>query len=184
VDLHPPQALTRSSVEEYVMLAAMSTLSVVLADPRDAADVEKLLDEAAEWQQGLGFDMWTPGWFGEEVREAIAEGCLYVSRRVGELVGCFMLDQGSPRMTQWLIEQRRTPTSGANIGRLAVSRDSAGLGFGVELLDHARKLAGIQGLTYLWLECPADNARLRLYYLDAGFTYCGDNSVPGPNGEP
>jgi GNAT superfamily N-acetyltransferase len=67
---------------------------------------------------------------------------------------------------------------------LAVSRDSAGLGFGVELLDHARKLAGIQGLTYLWLECPADNARLRQYYLDAGFTYCGDNSVPGPNGEP
>jgi RimJ/RimL family protein N-acetyltransferase len=40
------------------------------------------------------------------------------------------------------------------------------------------------GHPHLWLECPADNERLRRHYEAAGFSHIGDNDEPGPHGEP
>jgi hypothetical protein len=42
-------------------------LTVERAEDTDASEVEALLDTAAKWQQSRGIQMWTPGWFRDEV---------------------------------------------------------------------------------------------------------------------
>jgi SAM-dependent methyltransferase/ribosomal protein S18 acetylase RimI-like enzyme len=162
----------------------MADLTIEHAQPSDAAAVEKLLDAAATWQQSRGIRQWTPGSFDDEVNEAIADRSLYVARREDLIVGCFMLDlQSPPWMTPWLIEQGRVSTEAAHVGRLAVAREASGRGLGRVLLREARTLAAERGLAYLRLDCPAENGRLRRYYVEAGFSYIGDFHTRGPNGE-
>jgi GNAT superfamily N-acetyltransferase len=154
------------------------------AQPADAPAVEALLDAAAAWLQSRGIDQWKPGRFSQEVRQSIASGEMFVAHQNGTLVGCFLLETASPpTVARWLIEQRRVPTRGAFLGRLAVARDAAGRGLGVELLNSACAIAAQLGLCYLRLLCVAGNRRLRRYYQEAGFTYCGDIHSRGPNGE-
>ena len=148
----------------------------------DLEAVVQLLDAAAVWQQGVGIDLWRPGTFKEDVRATIGAGDLYVARDNGAIIGCFMLDEGSPRLTRWLTEHGRRADRGV-VGRLTVARHAAGRGLGLELLREAGRRASREGVAFLRLECPSDNERLRRYYEDAGFTYCGDNDQPGPNGE-
>ena len=164
----------------------MSALTVERATLADASAVEALLDAAASWQQSRGIEQWTPGWFHDEVREVIdGEGeDYYVGRRAGEIVGCFLLDSASPSwMRAWLIEHDREPAEAAHLGRLTVARDATGHGLGVELLKVASALARDRGFAYVRLDCPAENARLRRYYDDAGYSYIGDVETSGPNGE-
>ena len=162
----------------------MSELTVERAGLSDAIAVEALLDAAAAWQQSRGIQQWTPGQFPDEVRETIASGDLYVGRRDGAIVGCFLLDPESPSwMRSWLMEQGREPSQAAHLGRLAVTREASGRGWGVELLDLASTLAAEQGFAYVRLDCPAENLRLRRYYLDAGYSHVGDMKTRGPNGE-
>ena len=164
------------------MPTGVENLKIHRATPAAAADVIALLDAAATWLQSRGIDMWEPGRFERDVRETIGNGDLYVARQDGVVVGCFMLDAGSPRMTRWLAQHGRPPERGV-IGRLAVARDAAGKGLGLKLLAEAERIASIGGIAFLRLDCPSNNERLRRYYVEAGFTYCGDNDEPGPNGE-
>jgi GNAT superfamily N-acetyltransferase len=159
------------------------TLLVTKAGPADAAVVEAILDDAAAWQIERNLDMWTPGQFGAEIAEAIADTTLYVARRDDAVVGCFILDRCGRRLEGWLIEHGRPPSRGRNIGRLAVAREAVGQGLGVELLGVARELARDGGFAMVWLECPAKDARLRRYHEEAGFEHIGDNDIPGPHGE-
>jgi GNAT superfamily N-acetyltransferase len=161
-----------------------SQLTVERAQLADASAVETLLDTTAAWLQSRGIDQWKPGRFGEEVRQTIAAGDLFVARRGGALVGCFLLEtEEPPSVTRWLVEQRRVSSRGAFLARLAVARDAAGRGLGVELLNSACAIAAQLGLSYLRLVCVAGNDRLRRYYMKAGFAYCGDIHTRGPNGE-
>jgi len=153
------------------------------ARPADLEAVVRLLDEAALWQQSRGIDLWHPGTFEVDARATIDAGDLYVAREDDSIVGCFMLDDGSTRLVRWLSERGRQPDRGV-VGRLTVARHATGRGLGLELLDAAGRRAYSEGATFLRLECPSDNGGLRRYYEGAGFTYCGDNDEPGPNGEP
>jgi GNAT superfamily N-acetyltransferase len=86
-------------------------------------------------------------------------------------------------MAEWLTEHDRIPGEAMYLGRLAVAREVSGRGFGLALLAAARELVGASGYPLLRLNCPADNDRLRRYYLDAGFADLGDADFVGPNGE-
>jgi ribosomal protein S18 acetylase RimI-like enzyme len=125
------------------------------ARPADLERVVRLLDEAALRQQSRGIDLWHPGTFEDEARATIDAGDLYVARQRGVIVGCFMLDKGSPRFMRWLSEHGRRPDRGV-VGRLAVARDEARRGLGLELLREAGRLASQEGVRFLWLECPSD----------------------------
>jgi ribosomal protein S18 acetylase RimI-like enzyme len=149
-------------------------LTITRARPSDATAIEGVLDAAAEWHQSRGIEQWTPGGFRDEVRGAIDSGDLYVARREGRLVGCFLLDSQSPSwMRPWLIEQGRKPTQAAHLGKLAVIREVAGRGHGVEMLREASRLAAERGFAFVRLHCPSENERLRRYYFDAGFAHIG-----------
>ena len=159
------------------------SLVVRALDP-DAPVVEALLDAAAEWQLNRGISQWRPGQFGDEVRSVIAAGDLYVSRGDGGIVGCFILETDCPDwMAHWLIERGRTPADAMYLGRLAVARELSGRGLGAGLLRSAKKIAAESGFGFLRLNCPAENERLRRFYVDAGFADLGDAELRGPAGE-
>src|SRR5687767_11718107 len=87
------------------MRASTSRLTVERAQPTDASATEALLDAAAAWLESRGIDQWKPGQFGEEIRQAIARGELFVARRDGALVGCFMLEAEEPtNVARWMTE--------------------------------------------------------------------------------
>lgn len=160
------------------------SLTVERAQPADASAAEALLDDAARWLESRGIDQWKPGRFADEVRQTIASGELFVARRGGALVGCFMLDTQDPQeVRRWFAEQGRVAAPAAQLSRLAVAREASGRGLGAELLDAACARAAQLGFDYVRLHCPAENGRLRRYYLEAGFAYCGDIQTRGPNGE-
>ena len=158
------------------------TLAIDAARGSDADAVEALLDEAAEWQETRGIDLWRPGRFRDEIEQVTSAGDLYVARQDGSIVGCFMLDEGSPRLTRWLMDHGREPERSV-VGRLAVKRDVAGRGLGKRLLHAAASIAAGRGIAFLRLECPSDNEGLRRYYRMVGFSEIGTNHEPGPNGE-
>jgi protein-tyrosine phosphatase len=69
------------------------------------------------------------------------------------------------------------------LGRVAVTRELSGRGLGLELLDSARRITAEAGFSFLRLNCPAENERLRRYYFDAGFDDLGEAELRGPSGE-
>jgi GNAT superfamily N-acetyltransferase len=165
-------------------MTSRSDLSISRAVPADAAALETLLDAAATWQQERGIAQWIPGGFADDVRQTTVAGDLYVARRDDTIVGCFMLEAGAPpAIERWLTDRGRDPARGAYLARLAIARDAVGHGLGRELLECARALAAGQGFGALRLDCPAENTRLRRYYLDAAFGHLGDVRTVGPNGE-
>src|SRR4029078_1066961 len=149
-------------------------LPIDRATPVEAERVVDLLDAAARWQKSQGIDLWEPGSFDEDVRDTIAAGGVHLAPGDGAVVGCFMLDEGSSRLTRWLTEHGRAPTPGV-VGRLAVAREGGGQELCFARRAQADRLAAARGIEFLRLECPSDNEGLRRYYLRAGFTYCGDN---------
>lgn len=161
----------------------MTDLIIDRATDPDAVAVVALLDQAAAWLESQGIDQWRRGQFVEEVNQTLSNGDLFIAREGRAVVGCFMLDDGSPRLSRWLVERGQAPTRGV-VGRLAVARETAGRGLGVELLNAATEIAARRGIAFARLECLSESAGLRRFYLGAGFTYLGDNDVPGPNGEP
>lgn len=157
------------------------SISVDQAARKDAQVVEDLLDAAATWHQASGIDQWSPGRFREEVREVAAAGDLCVARHDAEVVGCFMLEAVCPPWLEpWLAERGRLPSEAMYLGRLAVARELSGQGVGIELLAEARELASAAGFAFLRLNCPAENERLRRYYVEAGFEDIGDAELLGP----
>jgi hypothetical protein len=93
-----------------------SGLTVERAKPADGPAVEALLDAAAAWQESRGVPMWTAGQFVDEVHETIATGELFVARRDGALVGCFLLDARDPQLfSRWAEEQGLAAVPGASL---------------------------------------------------------------------
>jgi RimJ/RimL family protein N-acetyltransferase/predicted GNAT superfamily acetyltransferase len=160
---------------------ARIAMTISRASDGDVASVVTLLDEAAAWQEDRGIDMWRPGTFDAEVREVANAGDLYVARREGGIVGCFMLEAACPAwMATWLIEHNHEPAEAMYLGRLAVAREASGRGVGIELLAEARATATTAGSAFLRLNCPVENGRLRRYYVEAGFDDLGHAELVGP----
>jgi protein-tyrosine phosphatase len=150
----------------------------------DAAEVESLLDSVTTWQLERGISLWRLGQFGDEVRSVIAAGDLHVGRDDGMIIGCFMLEADCPDwLAPWLVEHDRSPADAMYLGRLAVARHPSSRGLGLELLGSASALAADAGFAHVRLNCPAENGRLRRYYLAAGFSSLGEVDLRGPHGE-
>jgi len=99
---------------------------------------------------------------------AVSAGHVWLAERGGEAAGTVTL---TPVDVLW-------PDDGTAlyVHRLAVRRRAAGLG--VALLAHAAATATAAGCDRLRLDCMADNAVLRAYYVRTGFRHVGDVEVP------
>jgi GNAT superfamily N-acetyltransferase len=159
-------------------------LDIERASDTEASEVEALLDSVAHWLHSGGIDQWISGTFHDEVVDVVAAGDLYVGKRDGRIVACFMLESSCPEwMVTWLAERGRSPADAMYLGRLAVTRNVAGQGLGVRLLEAATTIARDAGRTYVRLNAPANSTPLRTLYVDAGFDDLGTATLTGPKGE-
>ena len=145
-------------------------LTIARATPDDVDAMVALNATAAEWARARGFDPGEPPLPLEMImRRRVERGEAYLARLAGTPVGMLSLHWDDPATWGELDTGDALYVHG-----LMVSREHAGLGIGVALLDWAGTVAAEAGKTYLRLDCRADNPRLRAYYERAGFAYRGE----------
>ena len=145
----------------------MSSIAVRQAQASDAAVVQDMLEEAAQWVDALGVVMWeegelTPG----RVDAEIAAGLFFVAEVNGVPAGVvrFQLDDHLfwPDLTQ---------DDSAFIHRLVVRRRYRGLGVSTALMEWAVSRARTLEKTYLRLDTDASRPKLRQLYEGFGFEF-------------
>jgi GNAT superfamily N-acetyltransferase len=144
------------------------TLAIRQAQPSDAAVVESLLAEAAQWVDALGEVMWEAGELApESIAAETAAGQFYLAMADGEPAGVirFQLED-----TLFWPDLPPGDTS-AFVHRLAVRRRYKGQGVSSALLqwaiDHARSL----GRSHLRLDCDKSRPKLMALYEGFGFQF-------------
>ena len=144
------------------------------ARPADLDTVVSKLEEAARWMARRGIEGWTPDGFSRErIAVLIRNGEMYLAVLDGRPAGTFAL-QWSDRET-W----GDVPDDAGYVHGLAIRREFAGKGLGLEMLRRAGQMVSRSEREYLRLDCVADNEALNEYYRRAGFARKGSSVVRG-----
>jgi GNAT superfamily N-acetyltransferase len=121
-----------------------------------------------------GIEGWTPCAFSRRrIADLMERGEMYLALLDGKPVGTFAL-QWSDRET-W----GNVPDDAGYVHGLAIRRDFAGMGLGLEMLRRAEYIVYRAKRGCLRLDCVADNEALNEYYRRAGFGYRGRAVVRG-----
>lgn len=151
------------------MTAALPLPNLRPALPADLPIVMEILGEAAAWLAAKGIDQWpsppNEHWWRRMERH-IANREMYLASLNGEAIGTLRLTLSDP---YW-------PNGEQNAGyvhSLAVRTRAHGLKMGNALLTWAMDEIRHQGRQYLRLDCATWNGRLRSYYEELGFRFCG-----------
>ena len=146
----------------------MMNLAIRQAQPSDAAIVEAMFVEAAQWVDALGEVMWETGELApERIAVEIDAGQFYIAMADGDPAGVirFQLED-----TLFWPDLPSDHTS-AFVHRLAVRRRYKGQGISTALLrwaiDHARTL----GRSHLRLDCDKSRPKLMALYEGVGFQF-------------
>ncbi|RST17434.1 N-acetyltransferase [Streptomyces sp. WAC05374] len=159
----------------------MTDLRFRLADDADLAAVVRLRDDAARWMLAQGVTgQWRPGELGgDHFRRIMTSGEVWLAEAADRVVGAWEL--------WWQDEDAwgpQPPTAGY-VHRLMVDRTRVPSGTGRQLLRVAERRVAEAGRPLVRLDCLAANARLRSYYLDAGYRVAGcKEGKPQPGGTP
>jgi GNAT superfamily N-acetyltransferase len=144
------------------------TITIRQAAPSDAAIVQAILIETAQWVDAMGEVMWDTGELApERIAAETAAGQFYIALADGEPAGVirFQLED-----TLFWPDLPADHTS-AFVHRLAVSRRYKGQGISTALLqwavDHARAL----GRSDLRLDCDKSRPKLMALYEGFGFRF-------------
>ena len=160
----------------------MTALRIVSAQPDDLRRYIDLLEEVAEWLALRGIKQWRPGSFRLSVdyyAESIQLGQVQLAFCGEALVGTLRLLLREPIVWPEVVED-----DAVYVYSLAVRRPWADQQLGRRLLEWASHRALSLGRTWVRLDCVADNAFLRDYYTQAGFSDRGeiDAQFPAPVG--
>ncbi|WP_327713076.1 GNAT family N-acetyltransferase [Streptomyces sp. NBC_00464] len=159
----------------------MNTLLFRPAVDVDLAAVVRLRDDAARWMLARGITgQWQPGELSEDHFRRISEtGEVWLAEAAGRVVGAWEV--------WWEDEDAwgpQSPTAGY-VHRLMVDHSSVPTGTGLQLLRMAERRVAEVGRPLVRLDCLAGNARLKAYYLDAGYRVVGHKEgKPQPGGPP
>ena len=145
----------------------MPTIAVRQAQASDAAVVQDMLEEAAQWVDAMGVVMWeegelTPG----RVDTEIAGGLFFVAEVNGDPAGIVRF-----QLEDQLFWPDLTGDDSAFIHRLVVRRDYKGLGVSTALMKWAVRRARTMGKRYLRLDTDASRPKLRRLYEGFGFEF-------------
>lgn len=157
-----------------MMAKTYGRLEVREARTTDLDAVMSMLEEAARWMIRPGIEGWTPGAFSRRrIADLMESGEMYLILLDGKPVGIFAL-QWSDRET-W----GNVPDDAGYVHGLAIRRDFAGMGLGLEMLRRTEHMVYRAKRECLRLDCVADNEALNEYYRRAGFGYRGRAVVRG-----
>jgi GNAT superfamily N-acetyltransferase len=160
----------------------MTTLRIISARSGDLDRYIDLLEEVADWLDSRGIKQWRPGSFrlsADYYAESIDRGEVQLAFLGETLVGTLRLLLREPIVWPDIRED-----DAVYVYNLAVRRDWANRQVGRQLLEWANHRALSLSRKCVRLDCVADNAFLRGYYMRAGFKERGeiDARFPAPVG--
>ncbi|HVE91981.1 MAG TPA: GNAT family N-acetyltransferase [Actinomycetota bacterium] len=153
---------------------AVPGASIEQAGEDDVPVVLSILDEAAEWMNSRGVDIWGPGTFGDSVRDSVTRGETYVARVDGDPAATMRLCWTDPNV--W---DDADAENAGYVLRLAVRRAYAGTNLVPRMLEWAEARIRDKGRRWLRLDCSARVDGLKRYYSESGFDFVGEKAVGG-----
>lgn len=155
----------------------MTAFPIRRATAGDLAAVLALLEKAAAWLAERGSDQWQGLAIRRQefVQRDIAEETVHVVEADGQVVGTITVDTFADA-DFWKPDD--DVRSALYVHRMAVSRDLAGTGLGVSMLDFAGRRAVTEGKAYLRLDAWRTNTKLHAYYLGQGFDLVRIEELP------
>ena len=153
-------------------------LRIAAAGPADLERYIDFLEEIALWLTRRGIKQWTPGNFRLSeafYAESIARGEVQLAFADDELVGTLRLLLREPIVWPDIVDD-----DGVYVYNLAIRRDWSGRGLGRRLLEWVDAQAVSLGRRCVRLDCFTDNAFLRRYYTESGFSDRGDIEAQFP----
>jgi len=145
----------------------MAPVTVRQATPVDAATIQDMLEEAAQWVDALGVVMWEEGELvpGRVERE-IAAGQFFIAEIDGDPAGAVRF-----QLEDRLFWPDLDGDDSAFIHRLVVRRRYKGHGVSTALMQWAVEHARSTGKSYLRLDTDASRPKLRELYERFGFQF-------------
>ncbi|MFJ6705742.1 MULTISPECIES: GNAT family N-acetyltransferase [unclassified Streptomyces] len=129
--------------------------------------VEALLREASAWLASRNIDQWQYPPHRDRITVALERGVCFLAFQYGEPIATIQVDDfADPEF--WTPDDK--PDTALYVHRMAVRRETAGVGVGGMLLDWASEHAAAQGKQWLRLDAWKDNKGLHRFYKGAGFT--------------
>jgi GNAT superfamily N-acetyltransferase len=151
----------------------------------DMEVVIRLIDDAAEWLQGIGTDQWATPWpnrVGRDSRimSSISQGKTWIGW--DNDIAAATITADPDYNPYWPDDLRRDPA--VYVHRLVVGRPYKGVGLGAALLNWAGKTARRDhGARWIRVNAWTTNLGLHAYYLRQGFSACGFHADDGyPSG--
>ncbi len=144
------------------------TLAIRQAQPADAAIVDAMLLEAAQWVDALGEVMWETGELApERIAAEIAAGQFYLAVSDGDPAGAIRF-----QLQDTLFWPDLPPGhTSAFVHRLVVRRRYKGQGISTALLRWAVEHARALGRSHLRLDCDKSRPKLMALYEAFGFEF-------------
>jgi protein-tyrosine phosphatase len=163
-----------------VMRSTTSETTIIVAEETHIPAVRRILTAAFHRAADLGYQQWWDPFPIAVIEGSVASGETYVVLNGVAVVGTLALSWAD-RMF-W----GEQPPNAGYVHRLCTDPAIAHKGLGAELLSWADTAIAERGRTWLRLDTPASNARLRAYYDALAFRCRGeiDVSLRGASGEP
>ncbi|MER7839185.1 GNAT family N-acetyltransferase [Streptomyces sp. NPDC096040] len=153
----------------------MKDLHIRAGRPDELGAVEALLSEASAWLASRGIDQWQYPPHRDRITAALERGVCFLAFKDGKPIATVQLDDfADPEF--WTPDDE--PDTALYVHRMAVRRETAGIGVGVMLLDWASERAATQGKQWLRLDAWKDNQSLHRFYRGAGFTLVRITDLP------
>jgi protein-tyrosine phosphatase len=153
----------------------LGEIEITKAAATDLAVAMFILDEAATRLCARGIQQWLsppPPGLWRLIEHEIDAGHLYLVKadNGARTIGLFRL-RGEDGY--WPAATGASPEAAGYVYSLALCNDACGYGIGQQILQWIGDFLREQQRRYLRLDCVAANARLRQYYEEQGFVYCG-----------
>jgi GNAT superfamily N-acetyltransferase len=155
----------------------MGQVRIERAEPEDLVAIVEIFNDVLSWLVSIGMSgQWgtgplptDPDLLPDEWMQEIMAGEQYLASFEGRPIAALRVSFVAPTH-----EWGDVADDAGYVSRLVVRRDVSDRSVGLALLDWAGRWAVRHGKRRLRLSCWADNPRLCLYYLEAGFRSRGE----------
>lgn len=148
---------------------AQSQMTIQLAKPEDLQEIVKVIRETSKWLKAKGILQWSDHFPVSRLEEELLHGELFsVMHHSQKIMETLSLSQRKNEF--WPTDD----TTATYLNRIAISRDSAGLNLGSEIINWAKESTRKQGASYLRLNCDKANPFLPNFYKECGFHCKGE----------
>jgi GrpB-like predicted nucleotidyltransferase (UPF0157 family)/GNAT superfamily N-acetyltransferase len=173
--------LAQHAVPEWELnLIRNANLKPLLVETAALADVDavlSLIGELSNWLKSKGILQWSQSYPREKIVSDVNSNFVHVVRDGDQISATVTLSDH--RDVYW----RDFPGEAVYLHRLAIHRSFSCKHLGSRMLAWSEERVKARGVPLLRLDCDSQNTKLRQYYLNHGFEFCGLRRVDEYNME-